>query len=258
MRRPSEEGWDQRVQWPLVIVSLLFLAAYAWPILDPDLSLGLRRTLATVVTLTWVLLTGEFVVRLLLARDRWAFLRHHPLDLAAAVLPFLRPLRLLRLLSLLTLLDRVGRGSLRGRVGLYVGASVSLIVLTGSLAVLDAERGSSGPIQGYGDALWWSLTTVTTVGYGDLYPVTLTGRVVAGLLMLTGIGVLGTVTAGIASWLVERVEDLGEQEDLEQGTAPATATDVQALREEVRQLRRELAARPPVEDADVGVDRSPG
>ncbi|ROR92472.1 potassium channel family protein [Nocardioides aurantiacus] len=244
MRRPSEEGWDRRVQWPLVVVSLLFVAAYAWPILDPTLPLALRRTLATVVTLTWVVLTGEFVVRLLLARDRWRFLRDHPLDLAAALLPVFRPLRLLRLLSLLTLLDRVGRGSLRGRVGLYVGASVTLIVFTGSLAVLDAERGSSGPIQTYGDALWWSVETITTVGYGDMYPVTVTGRVVAGLLMLAGIGVLGTVTAGIASWLVERVEDLGEQEDLEQGTAPATATDVQALREEVRRLREELAARP--------------
>lgn len=243
MRRPSEQGWDRRVQWPLVVVSLCFVAAYAWPILDPTLPLGLRRTLSTVVTLTWVLLTGEFVVRLLLARDRWAFLRHHPLDLAAAVLPVLRPLRLLRLLSLLSLLDRVGRGSLRGRVGLYVGASVTLIVFTASLAVLDAERGASGPIQTYGDALWWSVETVTTVGYGDMYPVTTTGRVVAGLLMLAGIGVLGTVTAGIASWLVERVEDLGEQEDLEQGNAPATASDVQALREEVRRLREQLDSR---------------
>ena len=61
--------------------------------------------------------------------------------------------------------------------------------------------------------------------------------------MLAGIGVLGTVTAGIASWLVERVEDLGEQEDLEQGNAPATASDVQALREEVRRLREQLDSR---------------
>ncbi len=244
MRRPSEQGWDRRAQWPLVVVSLLFVAAYAWPILDPTLPLGLRRTLTTVVTLTWVVLTGEFVVRLLLARDRWTFLRHHPLDLAAAVLPVLRPLRLLRLLSLLTLLDRVGRGSLRGRVGLYVAASVTLVVFTGSLAVLDAERGSSGPIQTYGDALWWAVETVSTVGYGDMYPVTATGRVVAGLLMLAGIGVLGTVTAGIASWLVERVEDLEDQEDLEQGTGAATTSDVQALRDEVRALRAELAARP--------------
>lgn len=247
MRRPSVEGWDRRVQWPLVLVSVLFVAAYAWPILDPELSRATRRLLSTVVTLTWVVLTGEFVTRLLLSRDRWAFLRHHPLDLAAAVLPVFRPLRLLRLLSLLTLLDRVGRGSLRGRVGAYVVASVTLIVFTGSLAVLDAERGSSGPIQTFGDALWWAVETVTTVGYGDMYPVTLTGRVVAGLLMLTGIGVLGTVTAGIASWLVERVEDLGEQEDLEQGVAPATTADVESLRAEVRALRHELARRPPAD-----------
>jgi len=240
MRRPSTAGWDRRTQWPLVAVSLVFLASYAWPILQPDLPRPTRHVLAGLVTVTWVVLVGEFVVRLALARDKVAFLRQHPLDLAAAVLPVFRPLRLLRLLSLFTLLDRFGRSSLRGRVGMYVTASVTLIVLTGSLAVLDAERGSGGPIDSYGDALWWAVETVTTVGYGDMYPVTATGRVVAGLLMVAGIGVLGVVTASFASWLVQRVDAL---EDEERGE-PATARDVAALRDEVRRLRDSLGQAP--------------
>lgn len=233
MRRPSLEGWDRRAQWPLVLVSLAFLVAYAWPILDPSLPRHVRRLLDTVVLVTWVVLAGEYLMRLALADDRWRFVRRHPLDLAAAALPMFRPLRLLRLLSLLTLLDRVGRGSLRGRVGLYVGSSVTLIVATGSLAVLDAERGGPGPIQTYGDALWWAVETVTTVGYGDMYPVTTSGRVVAGLLMLTGIGVLGVVTASFASWLVQRVEEI---EDEESG-GPAGSRELALLHEEVRRLR---------------------
>ncbi|GAB3991644.1 potassium channel family protein [Nocardioides marmoraquaticus] len=233
MRRPSLEGWDRRAQWPLLVVSLAFLVAYAWPILDPELPRHARRLCASVVFLSWLVLAGEFVLRLVLADDRVDFLKRHPLDLAAAVLPFFRPLRLLRLLSLLSQLDRVGRGSLRGRVGFYVGASVVLIVATGSLAVLDAERGGPGPIQTYGDALWWAVETVSTVGYGDMYPVTTSGRVVAGLLMLTGIGVLGVVTASFASWLVQRVEQIEEQE---QG-APAGSRELAELHEEVRRLR---------------------
>lgn len=239
VERPTVERWDRGAQWPLLLVSLVFVAAYAWPILDPSLPRHLHRLCATVVWVTWAVLVGEFVTRLVLADDRVRFLRHHPLDLAAALLPLFRPLRLLRLLSLLSLLDRFGRGSLRGRVGVYVAASVTLIVLTASLAVLDAERGGSGPIQDYGDALWWSVETVTTVGYGDMFPVTTAGRVVAAMLMLTGIGVLGVVTASVASWLVQRVEEAEEEVRGE----PATAADVSELREEVRRLREALERR---------------
>ncbi|WP_030484749.1 potassium channel family protein [Nocardioides aequoreus] len=239
MERPTIERWDRGAQWPLLVVSLVFVAAYAWPILDPTLSRSTQRLCSTVVWVTWAILAGEFATRWWLAPRKLDFLRHHPLDLAAALLPLFRPLRLLRLLSLLTLLDRVGRGSLRGRVGLYVAASVTLIVLTASLAVLDAERGGPGPIQNYGDALWWSIETVTTVGYGDMYPVTVAGRVVAAMLMLTGIGVLGVVTASFASWLVQRVEQIEEEERGE----PATVADVALLREEVRRLREELERR---------------
>jgi voltage-gated potassium channel len=73
--------------------------------------------------------------------------------------------------------------------------------------VLDAEQDASGAnITTFGDALWWSATTVTTVGYGDLFPVTTTGRFVAVALMLVGIACIGAITAGVAAWLVAQVE----------------------------------------------------
>ena len=115
-------------------------------------------------------------MRLALTEDRRPFLRRHPLDVAMVLLPILRPLQLLRLFTLLKSLNRLAGSSLRGRVGLYVAGSMGLIVFIGSLAVLDAERGGSGPIQNFGDALWWALVTVATVGYGDMYPVTTEGR----------------------------------------------------------------------------------
>ncbi|GAB3662098.1 potassium channel family protein [Nocardioides korecus] len=233
------ERWDHAVQLPLTLASIAFVAAYAWPIVDPGLGRGWSALCAVVVWGTWGLLVVDLVVRLVLAPDRWLFLRKHPVDVAMVVLPILRPLQLLRLFTLLKSLNRLAGSSLRGRVGIYVAGSMSLIVFIASLAVLDAERGGRGPIQTYGDALWWALVTVATVGYGDYYPVTLEGRAVAVGLMLFGIGVLGVVTAGFASWLVERVDDLDEMEN---GVA-ATSADVEALRAEIAALRADLAAR---------------
>ncbi len=231
------ERWDRAVQLPLTLASVAFVAAYAWPIIDPGLGRGWSALCDVVVWGTWVLLVLDLVVRLVLAEDRWLFLRRHPLDVGMVLLPLLRPLQLLRLFTLLKSLNRLAGSSLRGRVGIYVAGSMGLIVFIGSLAVLDAERGGSGPIQTFGDALWWALVTVSTVGYGDMYPVTFEGRAVAVGLMLFGIGVLGVVTAGFASWLVERVDDLDE---LENGK-DATAGDVERLREEIAALRADLA-----------------
>ena len=232
---PLEDPWERAVQVPLLVVSLLFVVAYAWPILDPGISAAWRHTCDALVWATWALLAAELVVRFARAPEKWAFVRHHPLDLASVALPILRPLRLLRLLTLLNVVNRYAGSSLRGRVGAYLVGSVTLIVLMASLAVLDAERGGSGPIQSFGDAVWWSLETIATVGYGDMFPVSTEGRFVAVGLMLCGIGVLGVVTGSFASWLVERVRDI--EEDLEEG-----ASDVDQLRQEIAQLRAVLEA----------------
>ena len=75
----------------------------------------------------------------------------------------------------------------------------------GAIAVLDAEQDADGAnITTFGDALWWASTTVTTVGYGDRFPVTTSGRLVAVALMLVGIAAIGAITAGVAAWLVSR------------------------------------------------------
>jgi voltage-gated potassium channel Kch len=97
------------------------------------------------------------------------------------------------------------------------GWGASLLAFVAAIAVLDVERSSpDANINGFGDAIWWAVTTMTTVGYGDHYPVTGIGRAVGFGLMLGGIALLGTVTATLASWLVESVAAEKEQaEDLQ-------------------------------------------
>jgi voltage-gated potassium channel len=160
--------WEQRAQWPLAAAALIFLGAYAWPILQPDLAHPVQRACSLVVYAVWALFAVEYLTRLALSEARWHFIGHDIPDLLSVALPVLRPLRLLRLVALIRVLNRRATASLQGQVALYLSSSTVLIVLMASLAVLDAERGKSGSnINSVGDALWWSVTTMTTVGYGD-------------------------------------------------------------------------------------------
>ncbi|GAB3622448.1 potassium channel family protein [Mariniluteicoccus endophyticus] len=206
------ERWDRLAAAPLMAAALAFLVAYAVPIIRPDLAHPVWEWLTWG---TWALFALDYLVRLALAQDRRQFVRTHPLDLVLIVLPLLRPLRMLRMVTLLVFLQRHAAVHLRGKVVIYLVGASTLLGFCASLAVLDAERGHpDATILNLGDALWWALTTMTTVGYGDLHPVTGVGRLVGATLMVGGIAILGTVTATIGSWLVDRVREENERENV--------------------------------------------
>ena len=126
---------------------------------------------------------------------------------------------------------------MRGNVVVYVAAGVAVVGFVAALAVLDAERANSERnIDSFGDALWWAATTITTVGYGDQFPTTTQGRFVGVGLMLTGIALLGVITAALASWFVEKVAEVQAAAD------ERTEVEVLDLTAEVRALRQEIAA----------------
>lgn len=199
--------WEKRAEIPLLLLALAFLVAYAWPVLDPRLDADIRTVLEVASWTIWAAFVADFAVRLYLTADRHAYAIAHWYDVALIMLPVLRPLRLLRLLAFARILNRSAVGSLVGRVSTYVAGTALMALGLGAIAVLDAEQDAAGAnITSFGDALWWSATTVTTVGYGDHFPVTTTGRLVAVALMVVGIACIGAITAGVAAWLVAQVE----------------------------------------------------
>jgi voltage-gated potassium channel len=176
----------------------------------------------------------DYLARFSVARRKLRFVLRNPFDLLVVALPILRPLRVV---MVITLLNRRFIHTLEHRAALFACGATMLAGLSASLAVLDAERNApDATITTFHDAAWWALTTITTVGYGDRYPLTTEGRLVAAALMVGGIALLGVVTGLVASWFVrmlkhteqavaERTEDVMRQEfaELRQGGRALTS-----------------------------------
>jgi len=223
------DRWSKRMEWPLTAAALLFLAAYATQIIAKPT--GTVDAIAeTVIWVTWAVFLVDYLVRLTITEHRWRWFYRHLLDLAIVALPMLRPLRLMRFLTVIALVQRGAGNILRGRVVVYTVGAALLVLLISALAVLDAEQGQ-GTIDTFGEALWWAFVTMTTVGYGDFYPVTFMGRCVAAGLMVGGIALIGAVTATLASWIVEKVADQTTK------TEHATADQVEQLRDELAEVK---------------------
>ena len=206
-------------------------------ILEETTTSPVLRSVASAVNWTvWVAFCAEYLARLVLAPVKGAFVRRAWFDLAIIVLspPFLVPeslqslrgaraLRLLRLVRAFAV-AAIGLRHLSAAVRRHhfhrVAAVAVLTVLGGAVAEYYVERGAGG-VTSFGDALWWAIVTATTVGYGDLSPVTPVGRAIAVVLMIVGIGVIGAFTATVASWFIEqdRVEKQPPDDDLRERLA---------------------------------------
>ena len=179
---------------------------------------------------------------------------HGPIDVIAAVVPAFRVLRVLRVLTAGQWLMARGRRLAAGRTAAAIVAAVAVLAVMGALAVLDAERGAEGAnIADFGDALWWALTTMSTVGYGDRFPVTVVGRLVAVGMMIVGVSLLGVVSGTLASSFLAKIR--GEQRRGDE----AVLEQLARLQEQVEALTRAVvdADRPPGHPQGLSAEADP-
>lgn len=234
----TEEQWKQVTYWPLVTASLLFIVAYSWQVIA-DLQ-GTAETLARgFLVVTWAFFVLDYLVRFALASPKRGWFRRHIFDLLVVLLPALKTVPLLQALTRAPRRTSAG-AALRIRIAIYGAGAAMVLIWLASLAMLDAERGSPGAnIETFGDAVWFSCVTITTVGYGDYYPVTVFGRFVAVGLMAVGVALVGVVTATFASWVLEvaaaRSSDVDE---------PATRGQVRDLSKRLSELSEKLGGPP--------------
>ena len=228
--------WERATYWPLIVASLLWLIAYSWKSIS-DSQGSEAIVLWAIIALTYLVFLVDYLVRLMLAKPRGAWFRSHLLDLAIVFIPMLRALRLLRVLTAMTFGKQTAGTVLRSRIAIYGAGASLLVIYLCALAVLDVERGAPGAnIENFGNAMWWAFVTVATVGYGDFYPVTAFGRMWAVGLMAGGIAIVGTVTATVSSWVIEKAA-LGRDDD-----EPATRGQMRGLVQQVTEMQQQLAA----------------
>jgi len=214
------QAMERRLQWPLLAAALLTIPA----IVIEQSNVG-EPFDTTAVVLNWTIWTAfliEIGLMLSVVDDRWRWLRDHPLDVAIVVLtpPFLpaalqatRVFRLLRLVRLMKLAVLSRR--LLSTEGVRDAAVFALItILGGGAAFAAVENGHQDhPVSAW-DGVWWAITTVTTVGYGDFSPRTLGGRVIAIVVMVVGIGFVAIITAAAAERFMRSREAEAERAEL--------------------------------------------
>ena len=242
-RRPTAERLDQLLALPMLALTVLFLADLVLPVVCPNLPPGMRSALAAVDLGIWAAFLTEYLARLFVAPNRLMFILRNPFDLLLVVIPVLRPLRLLRSITLIRAarLTRIGAGA--SRAALLAAGSAAILILSTAVMELDVERtAAKANIHTFSDALWWAVSTITTVGYGDHYPVTLAGRAIAIVLMLAGVGIFGVVAASAAAWFVSAGQEQSSNEQAE--TISALTTEIAGLRQTVVELSEQLTAQP--------------
>lgn len=194
--------------WTLTFLAILFLIAYSYPAFVTNMNSTSQSILNGIQWISWIAFAADLLFGLYKSSNKVEFLKGHPLEILAVALPFLRPLRLLRFISFGTLVfEKVNLGKSIAITFKVVITALFLTYLAG-IEITIAERGKPGAtIEGIGDGLWWAITTLTTVGYGDIYPTTTEGRFIAVGLMISGICVLGVISATVAAWFVKITQD---------------------------------------------------
>jgi voltage-gated potassium channel len=249
----NSKRWERRFTVPVIVAALatIPLLIFSGQRLDQPWS-----TIVDVAdALAWAVFAVELVVMLIVVPNRWAWLRTHPLEVAVVLLtpPFLdvaiQSLRVLRVLPLLRL-ARLGPAmrTMFSLQGIQYGALLALLVLIGGAEAFSAAENAS-----IGNSFYWAITTMTTVGYGDIAPHTAVAKVVACFVMLVGVGFFALITGAIAERFLS-----GEAEQVQEGledveiAETALLDELAAIGERVRRLEAKLRQQTEARGTTVG------
>ena len=206
------EKYRAAIFWPLNLLAVIYVLAFVLNNFHTDIAESNKGLFLSIDNIVWFIFALDYIVMFFLSLNKKKFIQTHILDLVIVLFPFLRVLRIVRLLSLLTRQLQGIKEKIFISVPIYTGFAASLLVLLGGAAIFDIESTRSGSnIKTPSDALWWAAVTITTVGYGDRFPVSDEGRLLGVGLMIAGIAVVGTVTASFAGWLISQIKEVEDE-----------------------------------------------
>jgi voltage-gated potassium channel len=201
----SLKQWQVMMARPMLVLSLIYSITFIYPIYfypAPHLAVEFCRWINHGI---WALFGIDYVIMFSLAPKKRKFVKAHIFELVLVALPFARALRPLRAILFISQAGFRSRRQLIKNIWWVVAAASVLMILIMSAAILDVERNlPNGNIHGPSDAIWWALVTVTTIGYGDKFPVSNEGRLIAGFLIVFGVIMMATITAALAAWILEQ------------------------------------------------------
>jgi voltage-gated potassium channel len=236
---------ERITKYPMALLGIAWLVI-AIIVVTTDVNASASTVLVGTLFVLWAILLVEYTVRLVVTPDRSGYLKRRWAEPATVIVPPLQGWHLVGIEKMSLLMHE---GALRVAAILkhhslfrvLIAAAATLIV--GAWLVLLFEENAKGSnIHSYPDALWWAIVTVTTVGYGDRYPTTEGGRAVAVILMLVGIGLIGVLTATVASVFIKEHTDENKQE-FQKGHADL-GQQLSVINERLADVERRLGATP--------------
>jgi voltage-gated potassium channel len=189
---------ERLTELPLLILAFVMIPLLIGPLLW-ELSPSEESVFLTLDWFIWAIFAIDLAIKLVVAPHRLAYLKGHWLEVLVVAIPFFRPLRIIRVFIFGS---RAWVGTRRlVNVDFLLVYGVGLVMIAATV-VASVEGGEGASIRSFPDALWWSMATITTVGYGDVVPISTVGRAMGYILMLGGIAFFSGITANLASFLV--------------------------------------------------------
>lgn len=240
-------------------IFMLFLSVYVLVALFAQTAsivkdAGIEEILNIVDNVVCFIFIGDFFYTLITTDNKKKFLKWGWIDLISSIPSisilrwgrFFRIIRIFRLLrgirSMKVILKFIFQNKAKGTL-LTVTLVSFVLVIFGAMAILNCETHEGSNIKNANDAIWWAFVTITTVGYGDYYPVTTLGRIVAAILMTAGVGLFGTFTAYISSYFLqlseveEEISEIEDESQLMQKKLDTLIDEINALKKEIRHMK---------------------